>query len=255
MKKLKKVIRELPIVGSIVIKTAHAVGYKKPKSNYIFKRINIDEKSEDFRLIQTSNLLNYSKTSGSFYAASNFPAGYHTLNILGQELKGRRNPKQRLEQAGFDFNNKSVLDIGSNQGGMLFQIKNEIKWGVGIDYDHRMTNVANKITQVESIQNIDFFSFNLENEPLDLINDFLPEKKVDIVFLLAVCRWIKNWREVIDFCAKISDTMLIETNGSDEQQSEQRSYFEKLYSSITPISKNSNDDPERDDRKLYLCKK
>lgn len=255
MKKLKKIIRELPVIGPIVIKSAHAVGYKRPKTNYTFKRVIFNGENENFQFIQTTNLLNYSKTSGSFYAASNFPAGYHTLKVLGKELKGRRNPKQRLEQTALDFKNKSVLDIGSNQGGMLFEITDQIKWGVGIDYDHRMVNVSNKITQVESIQNLDFFTFNLENEPLGLINDFLPEKKVDIIFLLAVCRWIKNWREVIDFCAEISDNLLIETNGSDEQQAQQKAYFEKIYTSINPISKHSSDDPERDDRKLFICKK
>lgn len=254
MNKIKKIIRNVPFIGPLMVKTLKALGYKKDKV-YNFKREDPKGESENFKLDQTKNLLNYSKTSGSYYAAINFPAGYHTLNILGNKLKGRRNPHERFNQVDYDFKGKKVLDIGSNQGGMLFEIKDSIKWGVGIDYDHKMVNVANKICQVESLDKISFYNFNLENEPLELIEDFLPEKNVDVVFLLAVCRWISNWKEVLNYCAKISDILLIETNGTLQEQDDQIRHVVSLYGEVNSVSTNSNDDPERNDRRLYLCKK
>ena len=249
---LKKIIRETPVIGPLTIKVAHKLGYKRPKNDYTFNRITQEGESN---LTKIQNLLNYTKTSESFYAATNFPAGYHTLTIGGKTFKGRRNPKARLEKVPFDFADKSVLDIGSNQGGMLFELKDDVKWGVGIDYDPRMINAANKIKAVESYQHLSFYHFNLESDSLELIEDLLPENKVDIIFLLAVCRWIKNWKEVIRYCAYLSDTLLIETNGTLLEQEEQIKFVKQLFSKIEVISLHSVDDPERNDRQLYLCKK
>jgi hypothetical protein len=139
---------------------------------------------------------------------------------------------------------------------MLFELAHQVKWGVGIDYDKRMINAALKICSLEGHSHLDFYHFDLEKDPLMMIKDLLPETRVDMVFLLAICRWIKNWREVISFSAEISDTLLIELNSVTEEEKEvQKQYFEGIYNQITLISENSFDDPERSDRKLYLCRK
>lgn len=252
MEGIKKVIRKTPLIGPLSMKIAKSVGYKQNKHTYIFNRSPINENKPS--LNQVKNLLNYTKTSETFYAATNFPAGYHTLNIEGEVLKGRRNPEQRLSKLNYSFKDKTVLDIGTNQGGMLFQLKDELRWGVGIDYDPRMINVANKIKRVHNINNFDFYHFNLDHEPLDLIKDFVPEQKIDIIFLLAVCRWIEKWQDVIKFCANNSNNLLIETNGSIEEQKNQINHVKKYFPNVEKVS-NSSDDPERSDRQLFLCNK
>jgi len=201
------------------------------------------------------NLLNYTKRSGSSYDGQGYDVGYHSFKIKGKRFKGQRDPEQRLSNVDYDFTGKIVLDIGCNQGGMIHEVADRIKHGVGIDFDSRMINVANRISSYYQSPNTDFYIFNLEEEELEFICDFLPENRVDICFLLSVCMWIKNWKEVIRFCHSISDNLLFETNGGDEEQNEQIAYLNELYAEVDLRSATSEDDPGQKKRKLLLCSK
>lgn len=232
-----------------------------PKNNlhrpYRFERLPLDSLNnpEDRAFRQIQNILNYTKTSGSSYSAQRYSAGYHTIEINGRRLQGQRDPSKRLERVPVDFLGKTVLDIGCNQGGMLFQLGGIVKWGVGIDYDARMINAANRIRSLREANSLNFYVFDLEREPLSLIEDFIPEPKVDVVFLFAVCMWLKNWRDVIEFGARISDSMVFETNGTDEQQSAQQEHLEALYQKVSLLTEFSEDDPKQKRRKLFYCDK
>lgn len=204
-------------------------------------------------IIKIMNLLNYTKKSSVSYSGGSFNSGYHSFEIDGCKFEGQRNPKMRLEGIPFSFENKSVLDIGCNQGGMLYELSNKIKYGVGIDYDSRMINVANKMKSHAKLNHLDYFVFNLEKENLAYITDFLPENKVDVVFLLSVCMWLDNWQEVIDFVPTISSKLVFESNGNTQQQSEQIDYLKKTYQHVQLIREQSDDDPSQKNRQLYYC--
>ena len=228
---------------------------RRGTDRYRFERLGYDEGVDPVRRVQLQvrNVLNYTKTSGTSYSAQLYPAGYHSIEVHGEVLKGQRDPALRLARVPFDFTGKSVLDIGCNQGGMLFQLDSKLKWGVGIDYDHRMINAANRLRSVRRSAHLDFFVFDLEKEPLDLIRDFLPDTRVDIVFLLSVCMWLRNWREVLGFASGLSSSMLFESNGSAEQQAQQHEELLRRYGKVTRIAASSEDDPRQRNRKLYLC--
>ncbi len=260
---MKKYLRKIPVLGPVGDKLAYsfrkasrAVRGKNKAHRYSFRRIGLDDGGSEFSdrsIKQAVNLLNYTKISGETYNGGKFPAGYHTLQINGVKLLGQRQPSERLELTPFDFSNKTVLDIGCNQGGMLFPLSDRIAHGVGIDYDSRLVNAANKIRSLKNAANLDFYVFNLENEDLNLIKDFLPDIKVDIAFLLSVCMWIKNWQEVIDLAAEVSDHLLFESNGRTEQQAEQIAYLRKRYKSVQQLSEKSEDDTSQKNRKLFFC--
>lgn len=221
--------------------------WRRPSQPYSFQRV--DAPNDEQRLL---NLLNYTKTSGASYSADGYPAGYHSIKIGGRTIRGQRDPVARLASVPIDFAGKSVLDLGSNQGGMLFALSDKLKWGVGVDYDTRMVNAANRIKRVNDVGNLDFYVFDLERERLDLIRDFLPESHVDVCFLLSVCMWIKNWREVIDFTSSISDVILFETNGTPTQQHEQIAYLRSACGVVEVLTEESADDPGQKDRMLIL---
>jgi SAM-dependent methyltransferase len=247
--RVKSVIKRTPIFGQSAVFLKSAI---LPSSNekVSFKRLTAnDEKNLIIR--QVRNLLNYTKTSGTRYSARHCPAGYHTIELGGHRLEGQRQPAERLALVPFNFRGKTVLDIGCNQGGMLFEICGTLKEGVGIDFDSRMVNAANRIKAVRRAEKVHFFVFDLEKEPLDLILDFLPEERVDIVFLLAVCTWVSNWREVIDFAANISTSMLFETTGTDEQQADQENYLRRLYRNVVLLAGTSEDDRLQKRRRLF----
>lgn len=247
MEKIKSLVKKLPVIGPIVLALKHLIAPSRPDL-YRFERIEAGDDGDPLRQLQ--NVLNYTKTSGSSYAARQYPAGYHSIEIDGHRLKGQRDPARRLELVPFDFNGKTVLDIGTNQGGMLFQIAGKVKWAVGVDYDPRMVNAANRIRSATGAGNLSFYVLDLEREPLALIQDLMPEPRVDIVFLLAVCMWLANWREVIDFAAGISGSMLFEANGADRQQADQEQYLRSLYGKALILAESSEDDPGQKKRRL-----
>ena len=201
------------------------------------------------------NLLGYTKSSGSDYRAERFPAGYHSIDIGGTLYQGQRNPAQRLASVPFDFQGKSVLDIGCNQGGMLFAVADKVSYGVGVDYDSRMINAANRVRSYKQQRNLDFYVFDLEKENLDYLQDFIRSRKVDIVFLLSVCMWIRNWTQLIDWTSGITDDVLFETNGSREQQKEQAQYLERKFPNVIEVAAQSDDDPGQKFRRLLLASK
>jgi len=203
-------------------------------------------------LDKIKNLLTYTVTSGKSYNGRHHETGYHTLNINGTVLPGQRNPGQRLSTVKYDFTNKSVLDIGSNQGGMLFEIANKIKYGIGIDFDPRLVNVANRISKTNNY-NIDFYNFDLSKEDFNLINSFSRENKIDVVFLLAVCMWIPSWRELVTWVSKNSSHCLFESNGKSKQQQEQIDFLNKTFRTVEILAETSEDDPKQKKRKLLWC--
>jgi SAM-dependent methyltransferase len=226
------------------------------KNKFTPKRIDLNEEVKDFSKeeVKLINLLNYTKKSASTYSGELYDVGYHTFNLGDKVLKGQRNPAERLKNVPFDFKGKSVLDIGSNQGGMLNAIAKDIKYGVGVDYDSRMVNVSNKIKEHSNHKHLQFYVFDLENENLKYLKDFLPTDKVDICFLLSVCMWLKNWKELILFVKETSEELLFESNGSEEQQKEQIDFLKANYKEVLMINEISDDDPLQKKRKLLLCR-
>ena len=76
---------------------------------------------------------------------------------------------------------------------------------------------------------------------------------VDICFLLSVCLWLSNWRDVIEFARDVSNTLLFESNGNARQQDEQIDFLHQTYMNVSMLSETSDDDASRKDRKLLIC--
>ena len=206
------------------------------------------------KLNKIKNLLTYTVTSGKSYNGRHHETGYHTLIIDGQTLEGQRQPAMRLKDVPYNFTNKNVLDIGSNQGGMLFEIADKINYGIGIDFDPKLVNVSNRISN-EYNYNIDFYNFDLLTEDFDLIHSLSRTDKIDVVFLLSVCMWIPTWKELITWVHTNSAHCLFETNGKLNQQQEQINMLTNTFSTVTLLSQTSEDDPRRKNRKLFWCSK
>jgi 2-polyprenyl-3-methyl-5-hydroxy-6-metoxy-1,4-benzoquinol methylase len=237
--KLKTAFKNLPIIGPLALAI-----YRKfvpGPSIYAFERIewqnNIPEHSNE-QLAQIGNLLNYTKTSGSSYSAKRYPAGYHTLRIDQKEIKGQRDPEDRLSKLSIDFSGLRVLDIGCNQGGMLFSVAKDIKWGVGVDFDYRLINCCTKLSQLTQTKDtLSFYTFNIDKDPHKLLLDFFPEQtaKVDVIFLLAVCMWVDKWKELIDLCAQITDCLVFESNGLPDAQEAQINHLGQRFAQIDMV--------------------
>jgi SAM-dependent methyltransferase len=222
--------------------------------------ITVDEQKDFSSLF---NLIDHAKAKGSPDNSSwgrnsqnkKFWAGYQSFEIHNIRVPGCRNPFKRLKEIPYNFTGKTVLDIGTNQGGMLFALADKIKWGVGIDYNSDYVNIANKIKSIKQLKNIDFYTYNVDKDKLSIIKDLIPEEVVDICFLLSVCCWIKKWSQLIDFVYQISQVLLFEANGSEKHQEQIMKYISNKYQKIILVNANSSDEEvqPRVPRKLYLC--
>ncbi|MBO6827013.1 MAG: hypothetical protein JJ879_12480 [Sneathiella sp.] len=262
--KLKSFFKSIPIIGPLGNKlarlakrTSRRIRGKTSRGweQYTFSREPLP-KDEDISVPQIINLLNYLKTSSVGQGAGplNMPASV-SMKIKGQYIKGTREAEERLNFFPQQLEGKTVLDIGSSHGGMLFSVADKIKHGVGIDFDILAVNTANKIRSVTQQHNLDFFAFDLEKEDLNLILDLIPEEKVDVTFLLAVCAWIKNSDQVIQFISKISTTLFFETNGDEEVQQQQIECLRRHYQKVDSLMEvtNSKNGQEYVQRRLFFC--
>ena len=200
------------------------------------------------------NLINYTKQSKTSYSADIYENAYHTIELDGIAFPGQRNPRKRLESIPFDFTNATILDLGCNQGGMLFTLSDQIEYGIGLDYDKRMINAANRLRSHRRINNLDFYVFDIDQEDHALIDNFLQNEKIDIVFILSVCLWINRWQSIIKKSAQISEYLLFESNGTSLQQDDQEAYLRRIYRIVNKIMDSSPDDPLQKQRRLFLCR-
>jgi hypothetical protein len=119
----------------------------------------------------------------------------------------------------------------------------------------KMINAANKIKSYSGINNLDFYVFNLDQEPLEFIYDFLPEDNIDVILFLSVCKWINSCEQVIKFSSELAEKLIFESNGTKEQQDNQESMLVKYFSKVEKISDSSDDDPLQKNRRLFVCYK
>ena len=202
------------------------------------------------------------------YNAARFPAGYHTwvFPVKGgapQIYAGERDPIARLKAlsqvVGYNFENKTVLDIGCNQGGMLVPIADQIVCGIGVDVNSELVNCANRMAMHFQKRNLAFYTYDLEEGMhvslpksegetyFDHMLDFLPYREPDIIFLLAVCQWVKNWKELLHWCAKHAKCLFFEDNGNKMQQQQHRQVLAELYSQVIDLRFNERG------RRLFFC--
>lgn len=177
--------------------------------------------------------------------------GYHSFNIYNFNVNGQRIPKKRFEKIKkyYDFKGKSVIDFGCNNGGMLFHIP-EIKKGLGLDYDENCINFANYFKNILKYDN----ELTFIKQDLNTFN-FQGIEKVDIIFLLSLGSWVKNWKELYKKCLNYCDNILLETN-NDEEGKPQLELFKELNCKIQIVSDKSDDDTTGNlGRKTYLISK
>ncbi|HVT82716.1 MAG TPA: methyltransferase domain-containing protein [Phycisphaerae bacterium] len=208
----------------------------------------------DKRILAAQSAAWYSTHSGSSYSGTKNFAGYHSMVILGHYFRGQRECRERLAKVPFDFTQKSVLDVGCNAGGMLHALAGTVAVATGIDYDARCINAANIVAAVNGTPNLSFFTLDLEKDDLSQIEVLTIRRKIDICFLLSVCMWIKNWKDVITRLSTFCENMLFESNGSALQQKEQMEFVATCYEQVLLIQEGSPDDPGKKERSLYLCR-
>ena len=155
-----------------------------------FRKIRITLKS------MLSNQLKLDYGSGYFYQSLS------NLNISGLRDSASRIKNYNLEKLTI---NKSILDIGSNTGFILFEMKNNFKKATGIEYNTSLVNISNYVKNIYKIHNINFINDNFVNYNFN-------GEKYDLVLSLANHHtYDEGIKDTNNFFSKIND--LLNING------------------------------------------
>jgi SAM-dependent methyltransferase len=209
--------------------------------------------SENTNTQSVLKVLDYTKTNKKWFDDKDLTAGYHTVYIKGERIKGQRDPEIRLAKVDYDFTGKRVLDVGCSNGGLLHALSDKIEYGVGVDFNAKCINAANALRAINRRDNVHFYTFDLDKENLDMLTNFVLGEPVDICFFFNISLWVKCWKDVFKLCSELTETMLFEAHGNEAQQDEQINFVNSIYSDVSLLSEQSDDDPTYAKRKMYIC--
>lgn len=212
--------------------------------------MNLEEKIKS-ELLKASKNKKYSGWNGK----RKEKYGYHSFNLPGVNITGQRNPLKRLEKIKklINFENKVIVDLGCNTGGMLIHLDNII--GYGFDIDVNAIIAAKNISELLEKPNLKFNVHDFNTDQLDKIRSIVKEPP-NIVFALAIGKWIPQHNKVYQFFVDLgAEAFILETNNDKIGKSE-LSFFESINWKKQLIIENSFDDLTRNKkRKTYLIEK
>jgi len=197
---------------------------------------------------------NYTMYNGWGNARTDY--GYHSFNLPNVSIKGQRTPSKRLAEfkKHINFDDKIVVDIGCNVGGMLHHLP-EVRKGYGFDYDAKCVIAANNIAKILDRNNEEFFQYDFDQRPHnDTLN--IIKEKIDVVFLLSVGKWISSHKELYKFFIEQGADIILELNNNRKDQS-QLDVFREHGLDPQLIISGSPDDNTKDNknyRATYLIK-
>lgn len=135
--------------------------------NKILDSLNFDKNRKirkDLSLINNKNDNFFDYGVGYYYQSS---------DKLG--LRGLRDSLFRKKQINIEelTIGKRILDIGTNTGFLLFEFENNFKYALGIDYNPKLIDIANRSKDYLKINNIEFKTQDFQsceiNEKYDII--------------------------------------------------------------------------------------
>ncbi len=170
---------------------------------------------------------------------------------------GQRNIVKRLQNFGINetqIKGKKILDIGSNVGGMLFEInKMGPSKALGIEYDKDKVDISNIISKIHNFNKITFLQKDVESE--DFNNSF--NDVFDVVFCLAVVEHLKNKERFIHKLSKICGKYLFIEGNSGTDIEWLTSELKTAGFSVVRYLGLSDDEKDEynNNRPLFICEK
>ncbi len=186
---------------------------------------------------------------GRIYASFNLPY----LSVSKDEAQ--RDLEVRLKQYDMQkeqFQGRSVLDLGSNIGAMLFEIQ-KFKPGrcLGIEYDKDKVRVASRIAAYNGLNNVNFRVGDIEKVNANDIG------RHDIVFCLAILEHMKDQDRLFRLLFEVtSQTLYFEGNAPSDPQSVKSKLLECGFKKVTDLGMCSDDHLQaNNNRPLFIAEK
>jgi len=150
--------------------------------------------------------------AGRIYSSFRLP------HFIVDKSEAQRDNARRLEVFGLDgetVRGRTVLDLGSNVGGVLFEIqKYQPGECVGIEYDTDKIEIARQIAAFNALHNVHFLGGNIDKLTADDTGGAF-----DIVLCLAIDGHIKKKQRLFRMLAEVTGEMLcFEGNSSSDRE-------------------------------------
>lgn len=128
--------------------------------------------------------------------------------------ESQRDAERRLERFGIGIEQvrgKRVLDLGCNNGAMLFQVSNlEPAYGLGVEYDAEKVDLAKRIAAFAHLKNLEFRVGDLDQTAASVLG-----APFDVVLCLAIEAHVRNPDHLYELLAAVTrGTLYFEANGS-----------------------------------------
>ena len=180
---------------------------------------------------------------------------FSTPHFSVQPAEAQRDAKKRVAHFGLTAENvagKSVLDLGSNTGAMLFQLSNFAPAsGLGIEYDRDKVDLAGEIASHAKIPGIRF-----EQGDLDKLN--AAEVGVhDIVLALAIEGHVNDPERLYRFLGEVTgDLLCFEGNSNCDMKATRRFLKTAGFTRMVDLGFCDDDrDPRNNRRPQLLARK
>lgn len=196
------------------------------------------------------------KNSRHFLSTKNvIYCAFSTPGFSVDRAEAQRDAARRLEQFGLsplEFRGKSVLDLGCNNGAMLFQISN---YGpsrqLGIEYDPEKVDLARRIASFAGIRDIEFRVGDLDAlEARDIGETF------DVVLSLAIEAHVQRPERLYQLLAQVTrGVLLFEANASTKPKSVIAALTKGGFSDIRHLGTCDDDIVPRNNRRpIFLAR-
>jgi len=145
---------------------------------------------------------------------SSFRLPYFSVEVS----EAQRDSEKRLRALGINkdtIENKTVLDLGSNIGGIIFEIqKYEPAKCVGVEYDTDKLSLATQIAAFNGIEKITFIQADIDSLDAESLNG-----PFDVVFCLAIGAHMKKPGQLFRLLSQVSRGVLyFEGNGNSDPE-------------------------------------
>lgn len=169
--------------------------------------------------------------------------------------KGQRNVKKRLNRFNVTkqlIKGKKVLDLGSNVGGVIFELyKMQAENLLGLEYDKEKVDISRIISKIHGYKNIEFKKTDIESD--EFINGFT--EKFDVVFCLAIIEHTNRKKDLIHKLASIcKEKLFIEGNAGTDVDWLKKTLKEAGFVKVKYLGLSDDEkDNRNNNRPLFVC--
>lgn len=142
---------------------------------------------------------------------------------------------------------RSVLDLGSNSGAMLFELSNRgIRSGLGIEYDAEKVQLAREIAAASGLRHLEFLQADIDALSAGELGRF------DLVLALAIEAHVLQPERLLELLAGITDKVLyFEGNGGCDIEGIARRLLEAGFDGVAHLGMCDDDvEPANNNRPL-----